>query len=140
MTCIARTIFTSFSASVHHDVGIRMRRLRGLESASAATQAQGTAPGLLVDDRPLSALTPSCNAFGRSRFVSFVRSRFDAGSILLYRAFYLSCFAYLSLLFSPRGNRSILRPSLSSNHSTRYAFLVNSPSLRIQTLPEYFDR
>jgi hypothetical protein len=51
MTCIARTILTSFSASVHHDVGIRMRRLRGLEYASAATQAQGTAPGLLVGDR-----------------------------------------------------------------------------------------
>jgi hypothetical protein len=80
-----------------------------------------------------------------TRLAAFVSSRSFARdlapvSILLYRAFYLSGFAYLSLLFSPRGSRSILRPSLSSNYLTRYAFLVNSPSLRIQTLPEYFDR
>lgn len=73
MTCIARTIFTFLCkfVAIFLDVGIRTRRVRGLEYADAATQAQGTAPGLLVDDRPLSALTPSCNAFGR--FVSFVR-------------------------------------------------------------------
>ena len=101
MTCIARTIFTSFSASVHQDVGIRMRRLRGLEYASAATQAQGTAPGSPCwrSSCLLSALTPPFHATRLAALVSFRGFARDLApvSILLYRTFYLSCFAYLSL-------------------------------------------
>jgi len=146
MTCIARTIFTSFSASVHQDVGIRVRRLRGLEYASAATQAQGTAtrPPCWRSSSLLSALTPPFHAARLAALVSFRTFARDLAPvlILLYRAFYLSCFAYLSLLSHLVGAVQsfvlLYHPTISP--VTRYAFLVNSPSLRIQTLLEHFDR
>jgi hypothetical protein len=45
----------------------------------------------------------------------------------------------LSLPFLLVGTVQILRSSLTSNHLARYAFLVTSPSLRIQALPVQSD-
>lgn len=133
MTCIARTIFTT-SLQAHQDVGLRTRRLRRLGYADAATQAQGTAPVLLVDDRLLFCFDSlSCSAFGRSRFVSSVRDL--TLSILLSRAsIFLFCLS-VPLLSLVRSIQSFVL-LLSSNHLTRYAFPVNSPSL-VSIVPVY---
>ena len=134
MTCIARTIFTSFSASVHQDVGIRMRRLRGLEYASAATQAQGTAPGSPCwrSSCLLSALTPPFHA---TRLAALV-------SLAIWRQFRSCCTERSIFLVLPichflfaRGNRSILRSSLSSNHLTCHPLRVSCQL----TVPSYSD-
>lgn len=140
MTCIARTIFASFSASVHQDVGIRMRRLRRLEYASAATQAQGTAPGPPCWRSPclLSALTPPFHATRLAALVSLAiwrqfRSCCTERSVVLVLPISLS----FALMGTVQSFVLLYHPTISP--VTRYAFLVNSPSLRIQTIPEYFD-
>jgi hypothetical protein len=100
---------------------------------------------LLAGDRLVALLLwplPFMQRVWPLRFVAFAILAPVVAIIALYRAFSI-WFLFLSIclsLFSPRENRSILRSSLSSNHLARYAFLVTSPSLRIQTLPVQSDR
>jgi hypothetical protein len=109
----------------NQDVGIRMRRLRGLEYADAATQAQGTATRTIPCGRSSCYLSAFDSPFHATRLAASFRC--DSRFWRQLRSFNLGLFfVYLSLLISLfLSNRSILRSSSLSNYLARYAFLVN---------------
>jgi hypothetical protein len=98
---------------------------------------------LLAGDRLVALLLwplPFMQRVWPLRFVAFADFGASSCDHCTERFPICSCFCLsVSLPFLLVGTVQILRPSLTSNHLARYAFLVTSPSLRIQALPVQSD-